>query len=122
MRKRCPKNPGKKYFRMYNFWEIFLRANFSRSVPPSVPQRLTNIPKYPHRATTRRRKSCPKNSGNIIFGYIIFGEIFLREKSSPQYALASPRGSQISLNAPIGPQHDGEKVIRKIPEKLFSDV
>ena len=65
------------------------------------------------------RKSYPKNSGKNIFGYIIYGENFLREKVSPQYPLASPRGSQISLNAPIGPQHDGEKVIRKIPENYF---
>ena len=119
MRKSYPKNSGKNIFGYIIFGEFFLREKFFTSVPPSVPQGLTNIPKCTHRATTRWRKSYPKNSGKNIFGYIIFGQIFLREHFSPQYPLASPRGSQISLNAPIGPQHDEKKLSEKFRKKYF---
>ena len=64
-------------------------------------------------------KKFPKNSGKHIFGYIIYGENFLRENFSPQYPLASPRGSQISLNAPIGPQHDEKKLSEKFQKNYF---
>ena len=65
------------------------------------------------------RKSYPKNSGKHIFGYIIYGENFLRENFSPQYPLGSPRGSQISLNATIGPQHNEKKLSKKLQENYF---
>ena len=122
MRKSYPKNSGNNIFGYIIFGENFLRENFSPQYAPSVPQGLTNIPKCSPSGHNTMRKSYPKNSGKNIFGCIIFGEIFVRENFSPQYPLASPRGSQISLNAPIGPQHDEKKLSEKFQVKIFSDI
>ena len=108
----------KKYFSDILFLEKIFRVKFCPSVPPSVRQGHTKIPKCPYRATTRGEKvfgKIPKK----YFSDINFLENFSRKNFSPQYPLASARGTQRSLNAPIGPQHEEKKFSEKFRKNTF---
>ena len=72
----------KKYFSDILFLEKIFRVKIFPSVPPSVRQGHTKIPKCPHRATTRGEKvfgKIPKK----YFSDILFLEKIFRVKIFP---------------------------------------
>ena len=120
-RKSFRKNSEKILFGYIIFGENFSRKIFAPQYPLASArgtQRSLNAPIGPQ----HEEKKFSENFEKILFGYIIFGENFSRKNFAPQYPLASARGTQRSLNAPIGPQHEEKKFSEKFEKILFGYI